>query len=498
MPDTQFASSTSSAAANKTVSKFTREEINEFVEKNWDAYMEDLRSLVAIDSVEDMASAGSGAPFGKASKEALEKTLEIAARLGYATKDEEGYVGLCDYAPKEPAGEPADNGIPTDPDKTIAIMGHVDIVPVGEGWDTNPHEVTEKKGYLFGRGVIDDKGPFLATLYAGKFFIEHGIKLPYLLRYIVGSNEETNMGDATYYTEHHPQPTFLITPDGDFPVSAGEKGVFTGQFVAKGIAGKKLEKIEAGTASNVIPKISVAYVKANAEDLPPHQNIEIEDLGNGRVKITATGVPGHAAFPEKALVPSRLLFDYLHANHLYDADQRDFICLGRKIQESTYGEPLGINASDDIFDPLTVVGGLLFQEGDDLVQDVNIRFPKSTNAEKIEEQLRKVAEKYNMEFRAGEPMPVYYIGADSDPIQALHTSFVEFSGEDVPIETMAGGTYARDFERGTSFGPVMSWKRFPSFVGDEHSTNEGIPIERLKFVMGIYIDAIQRLMDLEY
>lgn len=493
-------SDTSSNSANSTkpVSKFSREEINEFIEKNWDAYMEDLRSLVAIDSVEDMKTAGPGAPFGKGPKEALDKSLEIAAKLGFETKDEEGYVGLCDYAPKEAAGTPADNGVPVDPETTIAIMGHVDIVPVGQGWDTNPFEVIEQKGYLFGRGVIDDKGPFLASLYAGKFFIERGINLPYLLRYIVGSNEETNMGDATYYAEHHPQPTFLLTPDGDFPVSAGEKGIFSLQFVAKGIAGKKLEKIEAGTASNVIPKISVAYVKADMEDLPSHRDIEIEDLGDGRAKITATGIPGHAAFPEKALSPSRLLFDYLHANHLYDEDQKDFIHLGRRIQESAYGEPLGIDASDDVFEPLTIVGGLLYQDGDDLVQDVNIRFPKSTSPQKIQEQLQKIADKYHMELVPGDPADVYYIGADSDPVQALHACFTEFSGEEVPIGTMAGGTYARDFDRGVAFGPSTPWKRFPSFVGDEHSTNEGVPIERLKFVMGIYIDAIQRLMDLTY
>lgn len=482
--------------SEKTVA--TREQIDAFVEENWDDFLKDLQSLVAIDSVEDMTTAGPGAPFGQNPKAAMQQALTIAHRMGFATKDDEGYVGIADYAPKTKKGEAADNGCVTDPDKTIAIMGHVDIVPVGVGWESDPFTVSEKEGFLFGRGVSDDKGPFLASLYAGKYFIDNNIDLPYLLRYIVGSNEETSLGDAEYYTEHYPQPDFLLTPDAAFPVSAGEKGIFSGRFIARGIAGGTLEKIEAGSATNVIPKVSVATVKANIEELPACENIALEEAGDGRVTITATGIPGHAALPEKAKNPSRLLFDYLYENNLFDENQKAFVELGRVIQSSYRGEPLGIDATDDVFEPLSVVGGLILQDGNDLVQDVNIRYPKSTNGEKIAAQLNNVAEKYGLEFVVDDDFPTYYVGADSDPIQTLYATFKDFFNEDVKIGTIAGGTYARHFERAAAFGPKVPWRSFPSFVGDEHSTNEGIPKDLLKRVMGIYIDAIQRLMQLTY
>lgn len=476
----------------------TREEIDAYVEDNWSSYLEDLQKLVAVNSEEDKSSVAPGAPFGQGPKKAMETALEIAKRMGFTTTDDNGYVGIADYAPKTQPGTPAESGVPTDPSKTVAIMGHVDIVPVGIGWDTDPFTVVEKDGYLFGRGVIDDKGPFLAALYAGKYFVDKGIELPYLLRYIVGSNEETGLEDAEYYTEHYPQPSFLLTPDGDFPVSAGEKGIYEGYFVARGCAGGKLEKVEASTASNVIPKFSVAYVKANAADLPAQEDIEIEDLGDGRAKITATGIPGHAALPDRAKNPSRALFDYLAQNHLYDDSQENFVKLGQLIQSSYRGEQFGLDATDDVFSPLTLVGGYLYQKGDDLIQDLNIRYPKTQNGKELTKKLSQVAEEMGMEYVEEFDMPTYYVGVDSAPIQTLYATFKDHFDDNVEIGTVDGGTYARHFENATAFGPCTPWKLFPSFVGDEHATNEGVSVERLKKVMAIYIDAIQRLMKLSY
>ena len=60
-----------------------------------------------------------------------------------------------------------------------------------------------------GRGVADDKGPAVLTLYAAKFFKQQGAALPYTLRILLGANEETGMKDVDYYLEHYPQPAFL-------------------------------------------------------------------------------------------------------------------------------------------------------------------------------------------------------------------------------------------------------------------------------------------------
>ena len=35
----------------------------------------------------------------------------------------------------------------------LCFAGHVDVVPAGSGWDTNPYEAVEKDGYIYGRGT---------------------------------------------------------------------------------------------------------------------------------------------------------------------------------------------------------------------------------------------------------------------------------------------------------------------------------------------------------
>src|SRR3972149_308931 len=41
---------------------------------------------------------------------------------------------------------------------------HLDTVPAGEGWDTDPFEAVEKNGLIIGRGACDNKGPMAAAL----------------------------------------------------------------------------------------------------------------------------------------------------------------------------------------------------------------------------------------------------------------------------------------------------------------------------------------------
>ena len=53
--------------------------------------------------------------------------------------------------------------------KTIMFYGHYDVVAAEnkeETWHANPYEMQGVNGYLYGRGVSDNKGPLLAALYA--------------------------------------------------------------------------------------------------------------------------------------------------------------------------------------------------------------------------------------------------------------------------------------------------------------------------------------------
>ena len=50
----------------------------------------------------------------------------------------------------------------------LCFAGHVDIVPAGSGWDTNPYEAVEKDGFIYGRGTQDMKSGVAAFTQAIK------------------------------------------------------------------------------------------------------------------------------------------------------------------------------------------------------------------------------------------------------------------------------------------------------------------------------------------
>ncbi len=63
------------------------------------------------------------APFGKNCRDVLDAMLDMAKRDGFETKDIDGYAGVVEYGQGE---------------ETFGVLGHLDIVPLGEGWTKDP------------------------------------------------------------------------------------------------------------------------------------------------------------------------------------------------------------------------------------------------------------------------------------------------------------------------------------------------------------------------
>ena len=154
------------------------QKIDAYIAENKEQLLQDIAALVAIDSVEGTPE--EGAPFGKGPRAALDKTLELAAGMGLATRNCENYMGYAELAG-------------ADPEKYLATICHVDVVPVGNGWTADPFKMRIQDGWLLGRGVSDDKGPMVVALYALKFLKEQGYELRYPIRALIGDNEETHM-----------------------------------------------------------------------------------------------------------------------------------------------------------------------------------------------------------------------------------------------------------------------------------------------------------------
>lgn len=456
------------------------ERIDQFVQAQRENILRDIGRLVAVPSVEGPAAPG--APFGPGPRAALDEALAIADELGLTPGEGEGHIGWADV----PGAEK---------EKYLATITHLDVVPQGNGWDADPFTLRVRDGWLLGRGVADDKGPSVLCLYALKFLKDEAGPLRYPVRALLGCNEETNMQDVAWYNAHEKPPVFCFTPDAEFPLCNGEKGQFEADLLSPVLNGDILD-FEGGVARNAVPDRASALIRAELAALPAAEGITLEREAGG-VRVRGWGKSGHAAMPQGTVNAIGLVVDYLLANGIGNEAERAFLQLLHKLHSAWDGTGLGIQADDGLFDPLTVVGGVICMENGALRQTVDCRFPTSTNGEVLEAALRKAAGDAGTVCmdHVNEP---FYIGVDAAPIQALMAAYCQVTGEEARPFTMGGGTYARHFPLAVSFGPEDQNAVLPDFAGPMHGANEGANFEHLLAALKIYILALLKLEELEY
>ena len=456
------------------------QKIDAYIAENKEQLLQDIAALVAIDSVEGTPE--EGAPFGAGPRAALDKTLELAAGMGFATRNCENYIGYAELAG-------------ADPEKYLATICHVDVVPVGNGWTADPFKMRIQDGWLLGRGVSDDKGPMIVTLYALKFLKEQGYQLRYPIRAIVGDNEETHMNDVKYYLENYPAPVFCFTPDAEFPVCNGEKGHFGGKIVSP-VCNGVIAEFEGGVANNAVPDRASALVKTDIRKLKNAPNITLEPEGDG-VRVRGWGKSGHAAMPEGTVNAIGVLVSFILDNELCSAEEAEFLTVLKKLHSSPYGEGVGAASADGRFTPLTMVGGMIRIIDGRIWQSVDSRYPTSTDGEKLTKALEHAANGAAEVVVKDDVVP-FYIDPNSPAIQTCLSTYNEVTGESAKTFTMGGGTYARHFPNAASFGPEHPERPMPAFAGSIHGVDEAACVEWLLEALKVYIATLIKLQDVEF
>jgi nonspecific dipeptidase len=159
----------------------------EWVENNQDFFVDKLREIVALDGV-------------SAEPERRPKLLEVVNWVqkhieelgGVVTRRSVGEQTLDD-GKKIPLPDVLFANFGHDPNKrTLLAYGHMDVQPAykSDGWDTEPFELTEIAGKLFGRGATDDKGPLISWLWVVKAYKELNMELPVNLKLCLEGMEE--------------------------------------------------------------------------------------------------------------------------------------------------------------------------------------------------------------------------------------------------------------------------------------------------------------------
>lgn len=141
----------------------------------------------------------------------------------------------------------------------LCFAGHVDVVPAGNNWNTNPYELTQKDGYLYGRGTQDMKSGVAAFIQALK---------------------KTTTFNGTL--------SVLLTSDEEGEAEFGTIEVL-----------KYLKK------EGMLPDYAVVAEPTCEEKFG--DAIKVGRRGSINGYITVHGKQGHAAYPEKTINPVNLI-----------------------------------------------------------------------------------------------------------------------------------------------------------------------------------------------
>lgn len=178
------------------------EKLNEKMMELKDEIFASIKESVAIESVKGAPE--EDAPYGRGPKEALDHALALGEKLGFKTGNLDNKVGWIEYGEGE---------------EMAAVLGHLDVVPLGEGWKYPPLACEIHDGQMYGRGVLDDKGPVIGAIYALKAIRDLGLPIDRRIRVIFGTDEENGSSCVKHYNEAGgEQPAIGFTPDGQFPV----------------------------------------------------------------------------------------------------------------------------------------------------------------------------------------------------------------------------------------------------------------------------------------
>ncbi len=454
-----------------------RQEIDRFVSAHEQRIFEDIARLVAINSVEGEPKPGM--PFGEGPAAALKEGLAIARELGLEAVNCENYIGYAQV------GEGEDY---------LATITHLDVVPVGEGWQADPFTMREREGWIIGRGVMDDKGPSVLCLYALKYLKDKKIPLRYPVRALLGANEESGMGDVTYYLDHFKAPLFCFSPDANFPLCNGEKGITHGRLLAKTPL-ENIVEIKGGFVGNAIPDKAEARIRAEKVENAPNLTAEREE--NGLWHLTATGVGGHASLPEGTVNAIGVLVRAILDQGLAGGQEAKFLRVLAALHADTDGSGVGVQADDGLFKPLTIVGSMIGVENGRIVQTYDSRYPTNTSGEQIAAIFR---ERYGelLDVEVGRSAPPFYMSLDKPEVRVCIRAYNDVTGENAEPYTIGGGTYARDFPNAVSFGPEHPERPMPAFAGPIHGVDEAACKDWLLEALKVYILALLELEKLEF
>ncbi|ORI03611.1 dipeptidase PepV [Mammaliicoccus sciuri] len=447
----------------------------------------DLKGLLSIESVRNDAASTYDAPVGPGPKEALNYMYKLGERDGFSHVDIDSIAGRIE----------AGKG-----DDLLGILCHVDVVPAGAGWDSNPFEPVETEDAIIARGTLDDKGPTIAAYYAVKILEDMKVEWKKRIHIIVGTDEESDWKCTDRYFETEEMPSVGFAPDAEFPLIHGEKGIVTFNITQSGYVEDndepevELKAFFSGERFNMVPdtaqaklliKEQMTNVVQKFESFLNEHEIEGETtIDEGFLNIVVHGKSAHGMDPTLGVNAGLYLIQFLNELNL-DKYASSYVKFANEyLVDSPKGEKMGMKfATEEMGEVTTNTGIMSYTDVDGGQFGINLRYPEGFNFDQSMSRFSEEVKEKGFEIEMDKHQVPHYVDKNDPFIEKLLSAYRNQTGDQSEPFTIGGGTYARNLDKGVAFGAM-----FKESEDLMHQKNEYITKKQLFNATAIYLEAI--------
>ncbi len=302
--------------------------------------------------------------------------------------------------------------------KNLCFAGHIDVVPPLDNWESDPFELRENNGLLYGRGTNDMKGPLASCLFAISEYIK--------------DNKNPNFSISV-----------ILTSDEEIMGENGTKKVI--RYLKE-----KNEKITGCVlCESCSPKESGEYIKIGCRG-----SLNIDVKSNG---------------PQCHVVSGKSF-----GNHLHDfVEKISNFCKIELDKGNSNFSPSDIELTS--IDAKNEIRNIIPSE---IVAKFNIRFNDLWNFDKLEDFVKKAFPNLTLTFeRFGTP----FVGADSDFIGFLSKSLTKTLRKFPEIGTMGGNSDAVSIKELTNVVEIGSPIANAHIVNEFISINDLLKLKKIYY-----------------
>lgn len=486
----------------------TLERLREILERNGEALVADSVRILNFETV-----SGGDEEQERRYREQVPACFawleELAGRMGFSFRRWDFEVAEIEWRAPGDAPRPV-----------MGIATHVDVVTPAGDWSHPPFAGDIDDGVLYGRGTQDDKGPLVQALHGLYAVKEAGITPPCDIRVIVGTREETgDWTDMDRYVRERGAPDYSFTPDADFPLIIGEKGMCNLRFHAQWPkpephpeTGMEFDSLEGGQRLNIIPALAEVRLRFPLEakhevmkelvrettrytventganvTLVPNDDKESAAGGTYEALVSFLGRAAHSSQPEKGHNALADALQFFCDIETLPRDVYSFIQFLAMLAVDSDGSALRVESAHDFVGatsaPLTLAritatGG----EG-----TLNVRptmgMPCATVLENAKTFAKAFGEHSGLEIKVDVETTLYdaiYLDPELPGVgpflDSLMGAYAAVTGREAECVSIGGTTYAKALPNCCAFGPVLPGVD----EGLAHQADERMAIDSIK------------------